>query len=59
MVQKKITMYIDRESENDTFFFGGPQSAACEILVPQPGIEAGPLAVKGRSPNHWTAREFL
>ena len=30
---------------------------ACGILVPQPGIESMPLAVKS-SPNHWTAREF-
>ena len=28
------------------------------ILVPQPGIEPGPLAVKAQNPNHWTAREF-
>ena len=28
------------------------------ILVPQPGIEPGPLAVKAPSPNHWTTREF-
>ena len=26
--------------------------AACRILVPQPGIETGPLAVKVWSPNH-------
>ena len=34
--------------------------ATCGILVPQPGIEPGllALAVKARSPNHWTAREF-
>ena len=32
---------------------------ACRILVPQPGIEPGPLAVKAQRPNHWTAREFL
>ena len=31
---------------------------ACGILVPRPGIEPGPSAVKARSPNHWTAREF-
>ena len=31
---------------------------ACRILVPQPGIEPRPLAVKAWSPNHWTAREF-
>ena len=32
--------------------------AACGILVPQPRIEPGPLAVKAQNPNHWTAREF-
>ena len=31
---------------------------ACGILVPQPGIEPGPSAVKAWSPNHQTAREF-
>ena len=28
------------------------------ILVPGPGIEPGPMAVKVPSPNRWTAREF-
>ena len=28
------------------------------ILVPQPGIESAPLAVKTGSLNHWTAREI-
>ena len=27
-------------------------------LVPQPAIEPAPLAVKTRSPNQWTKREF-
>ena len=31
---------------------------ACSILVPQQGIEPRPSAVKARSPNHWTTREF-
>ena len=31
---------------------------ACRILVPRPGIEPGPSAVKVPSLNHWTAREF-
>ena len=31
---------------------------ACGILVPQPGVEPGPMAVKVPSTNHWTAREF-
>ena len=28
------------------------------ILVPQPGIEPGPMAVKAPSPNHWTTKEL-
>ena len=31
---------------------------ACRILVPCPGIEPEPLAVKVGSPNHWTTRDF-
>ena len=31
---------------------------ACEILVPQLGIELRPSAVKVQSPNHWTTREL-
>lgn len=31
---------------------------ACGILVPQPGVEPRPPAVKSLSPNPWTAREF-
>ena len=42
-----------------SFFGGGQHCEACGILVPQPGIEPGPWAVKVWSPNHWTAREFL
>ena len=41
------------------FFFFWPHHVACGMLVTQPGIEPGPLAVKVWSPNHWTAREFL
>ena len=35
-----------------------PCLTACGILVPWPGIEPRPLAVKSLSPNHWNAREF-
>ena len=35
-----------------------PCRAACGILVPQPGIEPAPSAVKAWSPAHWTARKF-
>ena len=30
---------------------------ACGILVPQPGIKPGPLAVKVQSPNHGPGEE--
>ena len=35
-----------------------PHYMACGILVPQPGIEPRPMAVKAWNPNHWTAMEF-
>ena len=38
-------------------FFFLRHRALCGILVPRPGIEPAPLAVKARSPNHWTTRE--
>ena len=31
---------------------------AYRILVPQPGIEPGPSAMKAPSPNQWLGREF-
>ena len=30
---------------------------ACNILVPQPGIELVPPAMELQNTNHWTARE--
>ena len=39
-------------------FFFGLCCAACGILIPRPGIKPVPPAVKARSPNHWTTREF-
>ena len=41
------------------FFSSWPCRAACGILVPGPGIEPVPSAVKTQSPNHWTARELV
>ena len=41
------------------YFIFWPRCAACGIIVPRPGIEPGPSAVKARSPNHWTPGEFL
>ena len=39
-------------------FFPQPCHAACGILVLQPGMEPGPSAMRARSPNHLTTREF-
>ena len=41
-----------------SFFFSRPPWEACGILVSQPGIKPGPVAVKALSPNHWNIREF-
>ena len=38
--------------------FFWPRCTVYGILVPLPGIEPGALAVRARSSNHWTAREF-
>ena len=40
-------------------FFGGGCYASYGILVPQPGIEPVPLAVKAQNLNHWTTRKSL
>ena len=37
------------------FFFG---CTAYGLLLPLPGIEPGPSAVRVQSPNHWIAREL-
>ena len=39
-------------------FFFWLHHTACGILVPWPGIEPRPMAVKALGPNHWTARKF-
>ena len=31
---------------------------ACEILVPQLGIDPRATAMKALNPNHWTPKEF-
>lgn len=36
-----------------------PHCAAYRILVPRPGVELVHSALKGQSPNNWTAREVL
>ena len=40
------------------FFFFQLYCMACRILVPWPGIEFTPSAVKRQNPNHWTPRKF-
>ena len=38
--------------------FFWPRHSVCGILVPQPGIKPGPLAVRVQSSNHWITGEF-
>ena len=40
------------------FLFFWLRLTACGILVPWPGIELRPPAVKAPRPNHWTARKL-
>ena len=40
------------------FFWGGLYLVSAGFLVPQPGIELVPSAVKAQSPNHWKASKF-
>ena len=42
----------------DPFFFLATPRTLSGLLVPRPGIEATPPAVKAWSPNPWTTREF-
>ena len=44
-------------SPTTNFFFFGLHLVTCKIVVPQPGVKPRPLALKTRSPNHWTTRE--
>ena len=39
------------------FWLNWPGEAACRVLVPWPGIEPIPFAVKAQSLNHYIARE--
>ena len=48
-------MQVIKQKVFFSFFFG---HVAYGILVPRPGIEPRPSAMKVRSANHWTAREF-
>ena len=59
-LRKRILPYKYRLGRkiNTYFILFWPCQAACKILVPQPGIEPLPPAVKARSPNYWTTREF-
>ena len=48
---------IYRVSVSYFYYFGGLCQAASGILVPRPGIEPGPSAVRPQNSNPWTARE--
>ena len=53
-----IALIPQNLKKSNFFFLFWLRRAACEILVPRPGIEPWPWAVRTPSPNHWTAREF-
>ena len=41
------------------FVYFWPHHLVCRILIPWPGVEPWPVAVKAWSPDPWTTREFL
>ena len=52
-----ISSPLVRQPSTFSVFSFCPCLSACGILVPRPGIQPEPLAVKVQSPNHWTPRE--
>ena len=63
MISTNVIYFLPHHGVYSWFFGGGLgffwlHHVACGILVQQPGIEPGPLAVRALSPDHWTAREF-
>ena len=52
-----LVLYFCIMDDHNFFFIFWPCRTACEILFPQPGIEALPPALGAQSLNHWTARE--
>ena len=54
--RREQTAHSHREMAHSSFFFFLPYCLTRGILVPQPGTEPRPSAVKVQSPNHWTAR---
>ena len=59
-----VVMLHNSEYRNKTlnhalFFFFGCYLTVCRILVPWPGTEPTPWAMKSWGFNHWTTSEFL
>ena len=57
--EREVTMSWERQSSNAHFRLSWLYHVACGMLVPWPGIEPRPLAVKVLSPNHWTSGNCL
>ena len=53
--QMESTLILCPRVEGGIFFW--PPRLSCGILVPHPGTEPEPLAVKAWSLNHWTVSE--
>ena len=58
LLQQEFYLLLFTTGVKFLFFIFCPHSTACGILVPPPGIEPMPLAMKMWSLNHWTTREF-
>ena len=58
-IPQTLTLVGFTRGEFLCFVFFLPCHMASGILVPRPGIEPRPLAVKLWSPNHWTGRDRI
>ena len=59
VTEQRMMILLNANLQKGFLGFVFPCFGACEILVPLPGIELMPQALKAQSPNHWTTREFL
>ena len=54
-----ISRHVTFIWNSDGVLFFWPHCMAFRVLVPGPGLEPAPWAVKAQGPNHWVARELL
>ena len=57
LLGRTVSKVIASRKSSWTFYFLAAPCAACENLVPCPGIKPTPSALEAQNLNHWTTRE--